>query len=101
MVSLGRLKSVLFQLEPYFSCSEKSRNSLCLRSVPRCFFLHVIEIRVGFERYRIFAPLSRVRILIPCLNWNKILLPGQMPLSRHLYLIGWKGGRFKLKFVTL
>ena len=39
--------------------------------------------RVGFERYRIFVPLSRVRILIPCLDWNKILLPGQMPLSHE------------------
>ena len=31
---------------------------------------------LGFERYRIIVPLSRVRIMIPCLNWNKILLPG-------------------------
>ena len=39
--------------------------------------------QLGFERYRIFVPLSRVRIIIPCLNWKKILLPGQLPLSHE------------------
>ena len=39
--------------------------------------------QIGFERYRIFVLLSRVRMLIPCLNWNKILLPGQVPLSHE------------------
>ena len=38
---------------------------------------------IGFEHYRIFAPLSRVRILIPCLDWNKIMLPGQLPLTHE------------------
>ena len=42
---------------------------------------------VGFELYRIFIPLSRVRILIPCLDWNKIVLPGQLPLSHKYYFL--------------
>ena len=33
---------------------------------------------LGFERYRIFVSLSRVRILIPCLNWNKSSCLGLM-----------------------
>ena len=36
---------------------------------------------VGFERYRTFVLLSRVRIMIPCINCNTILLAGQLPLS--------------------
>ena len=40
---------------------------------------------VGFERYRIFFPLSRVSILFPCLDLNKILLPGQLSLSYEFY----------------
>ena len=42
---------------------------------------------LGFERYRIFVPLSRVRMLIPGLDWNNILLPGQLPLSHELYFL--------------
>ena len=33
--------------------------------------------QLGFEGYRIFVPMSRVRMLIPCLDLNKILLPNR------------------------
>ena len=62
-------------------------DSLCNGGSCNRYKSSIVKVEVGSERYWIFVSLSKVRMLIPCLNCNKILLPGQLPLSHEYYFL--------------